>query len=999
MPLTRPGGSSKFYSGVVFFGFFLTQSVSFCDGDAFINWENPPLHAVAISPDGQRLAVVNLPDNRLELFSLSSGTPVSIGAASVGLDPVSVRFYDDQYACVVNHISDTISVVDALGKQVVATVQTADEPYDLIFAGDPLRAYVSCSQANLIQVIDPATWTVTEEIPVDGEDPRALAASPDGLTVYVAIFESGNASTILGGGSTMNGGFPPNVVSNVSSPYTGQNPPPNDGVNFDPPIAVGLPTPPAVGLIVKKNSAGQWMDDNGGNWTNLVSGPNASASGRAPGWDLSDHDIAIINTSSHDVNYATGLMNIGMALAVNPASGTITLVGTDAINEVRFEPKISGIFVRAMLAAVDPDDLSKTVTDLNAGHLDYTTSTIDQSLRDLSIGNPRGIVWTADGTRGYVTGMGSNNLIIIDSSGVRVGAGQIDLPEGPLALVLDEPRNQLYVLNRFDASLSVVSTTNETVTRTIPLHDSTPLAIRLGRRHFYNTHETSGLGQLSCASCHIDGRMDRLAWDLGAPNGSMKAVTDVTGGGQHNLNAGLITSGFEDFHPMKGPMLTQTLIDIIGHEPFHWRGDRDGIEEFNGAFVSLQGDDEMLTPQEMQEFEDFLATLTVNPNPFRNFDNTLPTSLPLPDQFATGRHTLTGGIPLPAGNAQNGLNMYRTVNFDGGALTCVNCHTLPTGQGTDYTAAALTFQPIPPGVNGEHHLMLVSVDGSTNVTQTVAPLRNLYERMGFNAFGSGNRAGFGFLHDGSIDTLARFVDEPVFNTSSDQQVADLVAFLLSFSGSDLPAGSTNVLDGEPPGSPSKDSPAAVGRQVTITDNTAVNLFGQADAIAAMISLADAPGGRVDLIVKGGMDNDQQGWVYDADSNLFLADQVGQTISSADLRNLASPGTPLTYTLVPAGSGVRMGIDRDENGVLDGDEPKFVWNCSAQPFGDSDGDGKVGLSDWAHVSTGWLSTSGDAGYACAADFDHNGEIALNELLVLIANWLNDNLSPCSFGACE
>lgn len=42
---------------------------------------------------------------------------------------------------------------------------------------------------------------------------------------------------------------------------------------------------------------------------------------------------------------------------------------------------------------------------------------------------------------------------------------------------------------------------------------------------------------------------------------------------------------------MKGPLLTPTLQDVIGKEPFHWRGDRDGIEEFNPLFVSLLGGD------------------------------------------------------------------------------------------------------------------------------------------------------------------------------------------------------------------------------------------------------------------------------------------------------------------------------------------------------------------------------------------------------------------------
>ena len=95
-----------------------------------------------------------------------------------------------------------------------------------------------------------------------------------------------------------------------------------------------------------------------------------------------------------------------MALAVNPASGRIAVVGTDALNEVRFEPNLNGIFVRVKLALVNPLSLTNAVKDLNP-HLDYTVRSVSQGERDKSVGDPRGIVWTADGTRGYVAGMGS----------------------------------------------------------------------------------------------------------------------------------------------------------------------------------------------------------------------------------------------------------------------------------------------------------------------------------------------------------------------------------------------------------------------------------------------------------------------------------------------------------------------------------------------------------------------------------------------------------------
>ena len=74
--------------------------------------------------------------------------------------------------------------------------------------------------------------------------------------------------------------------------------------------------------------------------------------------------------------------------------------------------------------------------------------------------------------------------------------------------------------------------------------------------------------------------------------------------GNEDQNRTLIEGDvFEDWHPMKGPMTTQTMIDIIGTEPHHWRGDRDGIEEFSGAFASLLGDDRKLSSSKMRKLE------------------------------------------------------------------------------------------------------------------------------------------------------------------------------------------------------------------------------------------------------------------------------------------------------------------------------------------------------------------------------------------------------------
>jgi DNA-binding beta-propeller fold protein YncE len=884
----------------------LLVGVALASGQAstnFFNWETSPVHPIALSPGGTTLVACNLPDNRLEVFDVTAGKLNSRGSVTVGLDPVSVRFWSEDEVWVVNFISDSVSIVSLSAMRVVATLNTLNEPSDIVFAGPSRRAFVSCAQPNVVQVFNPTNRAAITNLVIDGNRPRAMAVSPNGTNVYVAIFESGNASTIIGSGVSL--GFPlPTPIDFPEGPYGGQNPFANSGTNFNPAISANLGSaPPRVSLIVKKNGAGKWMDDNHGDWSQYITGTNAVFTGRPVGWDLPDHDVAIIDTGTMSIRYLSGLMNICMDIAANPATGKIAVVGTDALNEIRFEPVLNGIFVRVKLALADVAALTNRIGDLNA-HLNYLTNAIVASERVKSLGDPRGIVWRSDGARGYVTGMGSDNLVVIDANGQRVGATPaIQLGQGPVGMALDELRNRLYVLNRFAATISVVDTASDMVVDTVPLFDPTPTVIKAGRKHLYDTHKTSGLGQAACASCHLDARFDRLAWDLGSPPGEMKFLT--------NANYGRFPpSTTNHFHPMKGPMTTQTLQDIIGHEPLHWRGDRDGFEQFNSTFTNLQAAASALTSSEVQEFKDFLATIRFPPNPFRNFDNTLPNSLSLTGHVALGRGTLRAGSQLPNGNALSGQTRFRLQGTTG----CIHCHTLPSGVGTDMRWSGSQWLDLPLSTNGEHHAAYAAIERSSILPFKIQSLRNLYDKLGMDFTRTSNHAGFGFFHDGSVDTLTRFVQDG-FDLRTDQETADLVAFLLAFTGSDLIVGSRFDPD-RPPGLFSKDTHAAVGRQITINSSNSVAL------IDTMISLATSANGRVDLIAKGTQDNLNRAWFYNRTTTRFQSDRLAETLSPAELRQLATVGAELTYTVVPRGSGQRIGIDRDEDGYFDRDELDF-----------------------------------------------------------------------------
>jgi YVTN family beta-propeller protein len=908
---------------------------------SFVNYETPHVSPIAMTPDGTRLLVVNTADNRLEVFDLTANPMRSLGSVPVGADPVSVRPRNNTEAWVVNRVSDSISVVNLSTMNVERTIATGDEPADVVFAGSPQRAFVSLSQENQVMTMDPADVSAAPiYLNIAGKHPRQLAVSPDGQTVYAAVFASGNNTTTLG---VVEGNNP---INDVTGPHGGVNPFPNDGIAFNPPInpALAVP-PPKMGLIVKKNGQGRWLDDVGGDWNAFFNGPSNTphdkAFPRIGGWDMVDNDVAVINANTMALSYMTGMMNMVMALSVQP-DGDITTVGTDATNEIRFEPVLKARFVRVKLATTKPDTPSApSLIDINP-HLDYSDTQIAQqadpatfskALVDQSIGDPRAIVWNSAGSRGYVAGMGSNNVIVVDPTGNRVG-NPINVGEGPTGLALDAARNRLYVLNRFSASISVINTRSNAVQQMLVFYDPTPAAIKSGRKLLYNTRETSGLGQVSCASCHVDGRMDMIAWDLGNPEGEMTGVAERNCGFgvQQGENA------CSDFHPMKGPMVTQTLQDIIGHEPHHWRGDKKGLEEFNSAYTGLQGRPSLITDAEMQQFEDFLATVYFPPNPYRNFDNSLPTTLELKGMESMGHYSDTGGLasgaPMLPGNAVRGLDLFRTrpAHQAGPGVKpardnpCIMCHTLPTGMGANIAfignnanfpvAGSGIFTDNTIGSKGESNLMITVLrfgDGVEQInTLKVPQLRSIPDKRGFTLRTSPSLSGFGYLHDGS-DTLDKFITS-FRGMTNDQEISDIVAFLLAFNGSDLPMGSLDNLE-EPPGQIGQDSHAAVGKQVTFNglNNTEPTLITR---LGEMQALADA--GRVGLIAHGIVGGNKRGYAYNS-LGTMKTDRGNQTTTTDILRLSANSGAEITFTVVPKGSETRLGIDRDLDGVLDFDD--------------------------------------------------------------------------------
>jgi len=767
------------------------------------NFESSPVHPIELTPDGARLVVAHTADASVVVFDATTQPPTRLITLPVGLEPVSVRARTATELWVVNHVSDSISILDLVSGNVVRVLSVGDEPTDVLFAHG--RAFVCVSREAVLRVFDLSNLDAPPiDLPLPQCAPRSLELSPDGARIYVAAFESGNRTTALPGALVTAGGGPP---------------PPN------PPMDLTLPTPPEVALIVQHDGL-HWRDELGRDWDAFTPYLLADA-------DVIEIDVASLLETGRWSGVGTSLFD----LAVIPSSGEIWVSNLEAMNQIRFERNLRGRFVDNRVTRIDPTSGLVTPVGLNP-HVDHGDPEGNPGERALSLALPLDLAVRADGSRLFVAAQGSNKVGVLDQDGIVLG--RIQVGEGPCGLALDEARDALYVYNRFSSSVSCVDLSAKVVSEVSLGFDPSSAAARHGRKDFYGAETNSAHGDVACASCHLFAGSDGLAWDLGDPQGEFIPP---------------LGDDFTGFHPMKGPMVTQPLAALEETEPLHWRGDRGSLEDFNSAFVTLMGRTTQLSQSEFAAMVDFLLTIRQAPNPFRALDGGLL------DQVE-GADPARGGEFFRFGNLTE-------------AGDCAACHTGPTGESGNLT----------PGF----------VIGSSQDLD-IPQLRAIYRKRGFDEQAAVNLRGFGFTHDGA-QSLDGFLRQFRFKLGNDALRADITAFLVSFD--------TNTH-------------AAVGVQWTARGGAQWGDEGD-DRMSTL--LAEASEGSIGLIAKG-LDESGllRGWFYDPSAAAFVSDRMAEPLLSwSELRSLAAPGREITFTAVVSDTEVRLGIDRDTDGVRDRDE--------------------------------------------------------------------------------
>src|SRR5262249_17525939 len=191
----------------------------------------------------------------------------------------------------------------------------------------------------------------------------------------------------------------------------------------------------------------------------------------------------------------------------------------EARNLKRFEPNLSGHIVDTRAAYITSGG-AVTLSNLDP-HINYSVTPGPATERDSSIGIPSGAAWSGDGQRLYVTSLASNQIAVLDPSQLDHVVARVPVVAGPTGVVVDDARGRLYVVGRFRNQLQTLSTSGFSQVGLASIgFDPTPDAIVNGRKFFYGGF-TSGHGDQACASCHLFGDFDNLAWGLGNPQGTI----------------------------------------------------------------------------------------------------------------------------------------------------------------------------------------------------------------------------------------------------------------------------------------------------------------------------------------------------------------------------------------------------------------------------------------------------------------------------------------------
>jgi YVTN family beta-propeller protein len=414
-----------------------------------------------------------------------------------------------------------VAVVDVGTRRVLAEIAVGQAPTDVAFTPDGRTAFVSNRMDDSISVLDAAARTVSGLI-VAGDEPHGLAVDREGQNLYV-----------LNTGS-------------------------DDVWVYD------LPSQSRKKVLRASN----------GPWSAALS----------PAGD----QLLVTNTYSHDTGFRTALASEITVLETErqrvedrrPAEGTNLMTG------VAWHP--SGDFALVTMnrtkSMVPMTRLEQGWTITNGLALMGKNGRVDQVLLDepnLGFADATDVAFTVDGKTALVTSSGTNRVAVVDVERLRrIVEGASDeqrrrvLPnhlgqaaqyitkyiatgESPRGVVVTPDGKWALVANALSDSLTVIDAGRMEAAGTIDLGGpKTITKQRRGERLFHNAN-VAFRRQFSCHSCHPDGHVDRITYDIEADGIGVSPVDN------------------------------RTLRGILDTAPFKWEGTNPSLQRQCGARLAV----------------------------------------------------------------------------------------------------------------------------------------------------------------------------------------------------------------------------------------------------------------------------------------------------------------------------------------------------------------------------------------------------------------------------
>jgi YVTN family beta-propeller protein len=394
--------------------------------------------AIAITADGATLLVVNPDSNSLTLVDAASRTVVA--ELAVGADPRTVAVDDaGQRAYVANRGSDSVSVVDLAARQVVAQASVGRQPYGVVVSPDGDWLCVAEQGADQVRVLDAATLASLSVHPT-ADRPSGLALGDDGTTLYVT-HALGNAITVL----TI---YPhhfyfPLVLVDWE---TGES------------VAREMASPTDQLPISQSTNIPLWPNSN--LVQSIVLSPDGATAYVA-------HTRS--NTSNHALTFDT---------TVFPLVSLIDLTTQQHLIGQQID-----------LGVLDPP----------------------------GVGLPFDAALTPDGGELWVVNAASNDVSVIDLP-TRHLAAHIEVGDNPRGIVLAPDGATAYVNNTLAGTVSVIDTAAYTVTDVITVTNIPLPPTLLNGKRLFHTSDDPRLSKnqwISCNTCHFEGEHDGRTWFFG----------------------------------------------------------------------------------------------------------------------------------------------------------------------------------------------------------------------------------------------------------------------------------------------------------------------------------------------------------------------------------------------------------------------------------------------------------------------------------------------------